>query len=73
MPLELYELIKKFTAIRLIVFLINAAVVLFLIYRVGQKEEPEAENFVAQRSTLDATGGINQRAVDVEYESEHGG
>lgn len=38
MPLELYELIKKFTAIRLIVLLINAAVVLFLIYRVRQKE-----------------------------------
>ena len=38
MPLELYELIKKFTAIRVIVLLINAAVVLFLIYRVRQKE-----------------------------------
>ena len=38
MPLELYELIKKFTWIRLVVLLINAAVVLFLIYRVRQKE-----------------------------------
>jgi uncharacterized membrane protein (DUF2068 family) len=38
MPLELYELMQKFTAIRLIVLLINAAVVLFLIYRVLQKE-----------------------------------
>ena len=38
MPLELYELIKKFTAIRVIVLLVNAAVVLFLIYRVRQKE-----------------------------------
>jgi len=38
MPLEVYELIKEFTVVRLVVLLINAAVVLFLIYRVRQKE-----------------------------------
>jgi len=37
MPLEVYELIKQFTVIRLLVVLVNAAVVLFLIYRVRQK------------------------------------
>ena len=39
MPLEVYELIKEFTVIRLLVVLVNAAVVLFLIYRVRQKEK----------------------------------
>ena len=38
MPIELYELIKQFTAIRLFALLINAAVVLYLIYLVRQKE-----------------------------------
>jgi len=38
MPLEVYELIKQFTFVRLLVVLVNAAVVLFLIYRVRQKE-----------------------------------
>ncbi len=38
MPLEIFELIKQFTVVRLIVLLVNAAVVLFLIYRVRQKE-----------------------------------
>ena len=38
MPLEMYGLIKEFTVIRLLVVLVNAAVVLFLIYRVRQKE-----------------------------------
>jgi uncharacterized membrane protein (DUF2068 family) len=38
MPLEVYELIKEFTVVRLLVVLVNAAVVLFLIYRVRQKE-----------------------------------
>ncbi|PYI77261.1 MAG: DUF2127 domain-containing protein [Verrucomicrobia bacterium] len=38
MPLELYELIKEFTPLRLLVLLVNAAVVLFLIYRVREKE-----------------------------------
>ena len=33
-----YELIKQFTFVRLLVVLVNAAVVLFLIYRVRQKE-----------------------------------
>ena len=37
MPLEVYELIKQFTFVRLLVVLVNAAVVLFLIYRVRQK------------------------------------
>jgi uncharacterized membrane protein (DUF2068 family) len=34
-----YELIKEFTVVRLLVVLVNAAVVLFLIYRVRQKEK----------------------------------
>ena len=55
MPLELYELIKEFTAIRLTVLLVNAAVVLFLIYRVRQKEGRQAETFITQRSAVDAT------------------
>ena len=38
MPIELYELIKQFTAIRLFALLINAVVVLYLIYLVRQKE-----------------------------------
>src|SRR4051794_21512110 len=38
MPLEVYELIKEFTLVRLVVVLVNAAVVLFLIYRVRQKD-----------------------------------
>ena len=38
MPFEVYELIKQFTIVRLLVMLVNAAVVLFLIYRVRQKE-----------------------------------
>src|SRR5262249_41992791 len=38
MPIEVYELIKKFTAVRLLALLINAAVVLYLIYLVRQKE-----------------------------------
>jgi len=39
MPLEVYELIEKFTVVRLLVVPVNAAVVLFLIYRVRQKEK----------------------------------
>ena len=38
MPIELYELVQKFTAVRLFALLINAAVVLYLIYLVRQKE-----------------------------------
>lgn len=38
MPLEVYELIKEFTGVRLLALLINAAVVLYLIYLVRQKE-----------------------------------
>jgi uncharacterized membrane protein (DUF2068 family) len=38
MPLEVYELVKAFTAVRLLALLINAAVVLYLIYLVRQKE-----------------------------------
>ena len=37
-PIEAYELFKKFTAVRLVALLINAAVVLYLIYLVRQKE-----------------------------------
>lgn len=39
MPLEVNQLIKEFTAFRLLVLLLNAAVVLFLIYEVRQKED----------------------------------
>lgn len=39
MPLEIYELVKEFTAVRLIALLINAAVVLYLIYVVRQKDK----------------------------------
>jgi uncharacterized membrane protein (DUF2068 family) len=39
MPIELYELIKEFTGVRLLALLINAAVVLYLIYLVRQKEK----------------------------------
>jgi uncharacterized membrane protein (DUF2068 family) len=38
MPIEVYELVEKFTAVRLFALLINAAVVLYLIYLVRQKE-----------------------------------
>jgi uncharacterized membrane protein (DUF2068 family) len=38
MPIEVYELVEKFTAVRLLALLINAAVVLYLIYLVRQKE-----------------------------------
>ena len=38
MPMEIYELIKEFTAVRLLALLVNAAVVLYLIYLVRQKE-----------------------------------
>jgi uncharacterized membrane protein (DUF2068 family) len=37
MPLEIYELIEQFTAVRLLALLVNAGVVLFLVYRVRQK------------------------------------
>jgi uncharacterized membrane protein (DUF2068 family) len=39
MPLEVYELIKEFTSLRLLFLLVNAAVVLFLVYYVRQKDE----------------------------------
>ena len=39
MPIEMYELIKQFTAVRLFALLVNAAVVLYLIYLVRQKEK----------------------------------
>ena len=38
MPFEVYELVKEFTAVRLLALLVNAAVVLYLIYLVRQKE-----------------------------------
>jgi uncharacterized membrane protein (DUF2068 family) len=34
MPLELYELIKEFSALGLLMLFVNAVVVLFLVYRV---------------------------------------
>jgi uncharacterized membrane protein (DUF2068 family) len=39
MPIEVYELVKEFTGVRLLALLINAAVVLYLIYLVRQKEK----------------------------------
>ena len=42
MPIEVYELVKQFTAVRLLALLVNAAVVLYLIYLVRQKEERSA-------------------------------
>jgi uncharacterized membrane protein (DUF2068 family) len=39
MPFEVYELIKEFTAVRLLALLVNAAVVVYLIYLVRQKEQ----------------------------------
>jgi len=38
MPIEAYELFKQFTAVRLFALIINAVVVLYLIYLVRQKE-----------------------------------
>jgi uncharacterized membrane protein (DUF2068 family) len=37
MPLEVYALIKDFTGLRLLALLVNACVVLFLVYRVQAK------------------------------------
>jgi len=39
MPIEVYELAKEFTAVRLLALLVNAAVVVYLIYLVRQKEK----------------------------------
>jgi len=39
MPIEVYELVEKFTGVRLFALLINAAVVLYLIHLVRQKED----------------------------------
>jgi len=44
MPIEAYELVEKFTAVRLFALLINAAVVLYLIYLVRQKENQTGES-----------------------------
>lgn len=44
MPLEMYELIKEFTAVRLLALLVNAMVVLFLSYLVRQKEKKQGGN-----------------------------
>jgi uncharacterized membrane protein (DUF2068 family) len=38
MPLEIFELTREFTVLRLLLLLVNAAVVLFLVYRVGQNQ-----------------------------------
>lgn len=37
MPFEIYELVKEFTAVRLLALLVNAVVVLYLIYLVRQE------------------------------------
>ena len=39
MPMEIYELAKQFTAVRLLALLVNGALVLYLIYLVRQKDE----------------------------------
>jgi uncharacterized membrane protein (DUF2068 family) len=39
MPFEVYELAKEFTAVRLVALLVNAVVVLYLVYLVRQKEK----------------------------------
>jgi uncharacterized membrane protein (DUF2068 family) len=44
MPLEIYQLIKEFTAVRLLLLLINVAVVLFLVYRVRQTQSNARKN-----------------------------
>jgi uncharacterized membrane protein (DUF2068 family) len=44
MPIEVYELVEKFTAVRLFALPINAAVVLYLIYLVRQKENQTGES-----------------------------
>jgi len=44
MPIEVYELVEKFTAVRLFALLINAAVVLYLIYLLRQKENQTGES-----------------------------
>src|SRR5438270_10450610 len=36
-PLEVYELVKEFTALRLLLLIGNCAIVVFLVYRVRQK------------------------------------
>jgi len=36
-PFEVYELVKKFTAVRLLLLIVNWAIVVFLAYRVWQK------------------------------------
>ena len=39
MPVEVYELAKEFTAVRLVALLVNAIVVLYSVYLVRQKEK----------------------------------
>ncbi|HEX4639718.1 MAG TPA: DUF2127 domain-containing protein [Chthoniobacterales bacterium] len=39
-PIEIYELVKQFTAVRLLHLLGNVAIVCFLIYHVRQKTSP---------------------------------
>jgi uncharacterized membrane protein (DUF2068 family) len=36
-PIEVYELVKQFTAIRLLLLIANCAIVLYLVYHVRQK------------------------------------
>lgn len=58
MPFEVYELVKQFNLVRLTVLLVNAAVVLFLIYRVRQQEQGREEGFVTQSSILDVPSSL---------------
>ena len=44
-PLEVYELIRRFTAVRLVLLLVNAAVVVFLIYRIRKSNRRDPQSF----------------------------
>lgn len=60
MPIEVYELVRQFTAVRLLALLVNAAVVVYLIYLVRQKE-----NAVPPRCLLDeGTSGVGIKKKD---------
>ena len=55
MPFEIYELVKEFTSVRLFALLVNAAVVLYLIYVVRQKERGN-KGPSSPRRVFDRTG-----------------
>ena len=52
MPFEAYELVKEFTAVRLLALLVNAAVVLYLIYLVRQKGPSSPRRFCDRRGSF---------------------